>query len=355
MRLICYKAMCGDAFHLQFEGESGKYRNVFLDMGHPKTYTQVLKDVVLGLIRSSEQIDALFLSHIHDDHIGGANRFIKDIQNDSTFENLVGRWIYNAPRKYGIGKARNDKEGVLCGIVSGDKVYEHIQTYCPSDLNDVIAGQSFDIDGMKVFILSPDPDRLKQLRNKYSNKRPLCKSEIDEISVEAGGVVDDYSIPLLQFNPDKFQEDTNIENSSSIAVVFEYRGKRVLWLSDSIPSVVVSSLLKLGYSESNKMQCEAVLLSHHGSASNNSFELLKIISAKKYIFSADGVNRHCLPNKETVARIVAASSERPVSLYFNYCNGRLSRMFKSDKRESLGAMIDVHYLKDGEAIDFSEN
>ena len=46
MRLICYKAMCGDAFHLQFEGESGKNRNLFLDMGHPMTYSQILKDVI---------------------------------------------------------------------------------------------------------------------------------------------------------------------------------------------------------------------------------------------------------------------------------------------------------------------
>ena len=42
MRLFCYKAKCGDAFHLQYEGESGRCRNIFLDMGYSKTYTQVL-------------------------------------------------------------------------------------------------------------------------------------------------------------------------------------------------------------------------------------------------------------------------------------------------------------------------
>ena len=80
MRLLSYRAKCGDAFQLQYEGESGKRRNIFLDMGHSKTYTQVLKGVISNLVRASEQIDALFLSHIHDDHIGGASRFIKDIQ-----------------------------------------------------------------------------------------------------------------------------------------------------------------------------------------------------------------------------------------------------------------------------------
>ena len=54
MRLFCYKAKCGDAFHLQYEGESGRCRNIFLDMGYSKTYTQVLKGVISNLIRSSE-------------------------------------------------------------------------------------------------------------------------------------------------------------------------------------------------------------------------------------------------------------------------------------------------------------
>ena len=351
MRLICYKAMCGDAFHLRYKGESGKPCNILLDMGHSKTYTTVLKDVVACLFKDSEKIDALFLSHIHDDHIGGASKFIKDIQAGDISNDIVGRWIYNAPRKYNVDKTHDNGDGVLCGIVSGDNVYEYIATNRPSDVRDVIAGQAFEIDGMKVIVLSPDEDKLGQLRDKYSNKRPLCKSETDETSVEAGCVTDDYSTPLQQFIIERFQEDTNIENASSIAAIFEYKGKRILWLSDSVPSVIISSLSTLGYSETNKLRCDAVLLSHHGSSGNNSLDLFRMIAGDRYIISADGINRHCLPNKETVARIVAASSERPVSLYFNYSNGRLARMFKTDGVDEIKAVLNLHYLADGEAIE----
>ena len=351
MRLICYKAMCGDAFHLRYKGESGKPCSILLDMGHSKTYTTVLKDVVACLFKDSEKIDALFLSHIHDDHIGGASKFIKDIQAGDISNDIVGRWIYNAPRKYNVDKTHDNGDGVLCGIVSGDNVYEYIATNRPSDVRDVIAGQAFEIDGMKVIVLSPDEDKLGQLRDKYSNKRPLCKSETDETSVEAGCVTDDYSTPLQQFIIERFQEDTNIENASSIAAIFEYKGKRILWLSDSVPSVIISSLSTLGYSETNKLRCDAVLLSHHGSSGNNSLDLFRMIAGDRYIISADGINRHCLPNKETVARIVAASSERPVSLYFNYSNGRLARMFKTDGVDEIKAVLNLHYLADGEAIE----
>lgn len=351
MKLFCYKAKCGDAFHLQYMGESGKERNVFLDMGHAKTYSSILKGVITNLLGSSEKIDALFLSHIHDDHIGGASRFIKDIQKDNALGNAVGQWIYNAPRKYDVDKTNDKKDGVLCGIVSGDNVYEHILAYSPSDLCDVIEGMSFNFDGMEITILSPDVNTLTRLRNKYSNNRPLCKSEIDEVSVEAGNVVDDYSIPLKELPVNNYQEDTSVENASSIAAILEFDSKRILWLSDSVSSVIVNSLSRLGVSEENKLYCDAVLLSHHGSAANNSLDLFKMIQADRYIISADGINRHCLPNKETVSRLVFASSKLPVTLCFNYDDGRIARMFDSDSLEDIKTMIDIHYLKDMDAIE----
>lgn len=351
MNLFCYKAKCGDAFHLRYLGKSGKKRNVFLDMGHSKTYSTILKDVIINLIGSSEQIDALFLSHIHNDHIGGAGKFIRDIQKISALDDIVGRWIYNVPRKYDIEQTDEKKNGELCGIVSGDKVYEHVKTYNPADLNDVKAGMSFDIDGMKVTILSPDEEKLNQLRDKYSNNRPLCKLETDEVSVEAGNVVDDYSIPLKEFPTGDYQEDTNVENASSIAAILEIESKRVLWLSDTTSSVIVKSLSRLGVSKDNKLHCDAVLLSHHGSAANNSLDLFKMIQADRYIISSDGINRYCLPNKETVARIIAASLKLPVALYFNYDDGRIVRMFDSDAPEEVKSMIEIHYLKDREAVE----
>lgn len=111
------------------------------------------------------------------------------------------------------------------------------------------------------------------------------------------------------------------------------------------------SLSKLGYSEANKLHCDAVLLSHHGSVANNSLALFKMIQCEKYIISADGINRHCLPNKETIARIISASSKLHITLYFNYDDGRLVKMFKPDE-EYVKSIIDIHYLHDMEAIDF---
>ena len=96
MKLISYKAKCGDAFHIQYVGRSGCRRNILLDMGYSKTYTDVLKRIISDIADSGEKIDTLFLSHIHNDHIGGASKFIRDIESGTVPCNIVAHWIYNA-------------------------------------------------------------------------------------------------------------------------------------------------------------------------------------------------------------------------------------------------------------------
>lgn len=351
MKLICYKAKCGDAFHIKYEGVSGSVRNIFLDIGYSKTYITILKNIFLKLLESSEKIDMLFLSHIHNDHIGGALGLIKDIQNHVLPHELVGYWIYNAPRKYEIKEKDDKQEGVLCGIVTADKIYEYIVLNTMPSIDDIIEGKSFLIDGMKVIILSPDKSHLETLRNKYSNNIPLCKNEIDEICIECGSSVDDYSTPLNMFDPTIFSEDCSIENASSIAALFEYANKRILWLSDSVPSVIVESLFKYGYSEINKLYCDIMLLSHHGSSSNNSLELFKMVEADKYIISSNGINKYSLPNKETIARIISSTQKVPINLYFNYDDAKLKQMFNSDNPEELKKNVNIHYLNEMEEIE----
>lgn len=349
MKLISYNVGCGDAFHIQYIGESGESRHIFLDMGFSRTY-QIIKDEIKRLIKKTESIDALFLSHIHVDHIGGATKFIKDLSIGELPKNLVKKWVYNSPYKYKFETSNNNVGGVPCGVVYANLVYEYIYREHPLDIIDYTAGQIFDIDGMKVTILSPDTERLQQLRSKYEKGRPLCKSEDDEIGTEAGIAKNDYINKLEDFDINKFQEDTNIENSSSIAALFEYNGKRILWLADSVPSVIIDSLACLGYSEVNKLQCDIVLLSHHGSSKNNSAELFRMISSRNFLISSDGINKYALPNKETISRVVYTSSTFPIKLYFNNNNGNIPQLFKADNKEYIKSLCNVYFLDNNEVI-----
>ena len=349
MELVSYRAKCGDAFHLRYKGESGTTRHLLLDMGYKETYTSKLKSVISEISDSGENVDALILSHIHDDHIGGASQFIRDIRNDQDLGQIINLWIYNAPRKYEPIAPEYNGVGELCGIVSGDSIYEYLLDRKSQDVQDCVAGTKISIDGLNITVLSPDDSHLASLRDKYASNRPLCKRETDESSVEAGSVTDDYGTQLKDFPIDSFCEDSSVENASSISAVMEKGGKKILWLADSVPSVITESLSELGYSESNKIHCDLVILSHHGSALNNSTEMFRMIRADRFLVSADGVNRYCLPNKETIARLLAAADIFPVTIFFNYDDGRLVRMFDVDA-EAIKEKCNVKYLNDSEII-----
>lgn len=351
MRLFCYKARCGDSFHLKYRGISGVQRNIFLDMGHASTYDNITKRVIAELEEDNENVDAIFLSHIHDDHIGGARKYVRDISSGRMLGKLVKQWIYNAPRTYSFSNEKKQIHATECGIVSGDRIYEFIASNYPSDIADYVSGVSLDIDGMKVSIISPNSEKLNLLREKYACGRPLCCSESNDISAEVGRPAEDCYISLLEFDTEKFLEDNNIENGSSLAAIFEYEGKRILWLADSVPSVIINALSLMGYSEGKRFQCSTVILAHHGSVMNNSAELLKMIDADKYIISADGINRYCLPNKETIARLVATSVKRPVEIFFNHNDGRIVRMFAVDDNVGLDELVNIHFINENEAID----
>ena len=87
-----------------------------------------------------------------------------------------------------------------------------------------------------------------------------------------------------------------------------------LFLGDAHDSTVVDSLSRLGYSEQKKLKLDLLKVSHHGSEYNTSSKFLGMVCSDRYIISTNG-SKHGLPNKRTVARILAATEGR---ICFNY-------------------------------------
>lgn len=113
----------------------------------------------------------------------------------------------------------------------------------------------------------------------------------------------------------EFKEDDAVHNGSSIAFILEIEDKKMMFLGDAHPSVIVDSLKQLRYSKDRKLKIDLMKVSHHGSKANTSDELLDMIECDKFIISTDG-SKHGLPNKETIARIV--NKHEKCKIYFNY-------------------------------------
>ncbi len=352
-----YKAECGDAARIRYLGNDGEYHNIFIDSGYRRTFKNIIARHINEIQANEEAIDLWIISHIHDDHIGGIEQYLRQIEIGQSID-TVESWFYNSPRK-GNRRIKEDSVNVsgAKSIRQGDILSQYLEAKGKLPEKDIVFGlEPIDFYGMKLFILSPNLNKLERLREKYESdpELPFERQEGETISEAKAVVQDDYHINLKDFNLSEWKEDNSIENGSSISVLSEYNGFRVLWLADSHPSDIIDSLRKLGYSESNKIRCEWVKVTHHGSKANNSNELYSLIECKNYVFSANGMNKHKLPTKESVARIIRNEHrdvEIPYNLYFTYDNEVLRSIFSRESDNIFKELnFNVHFQKEGDFL-----
>ena len=320
MELFCYQSECGDALLIRYIGNDGSPHNIFLDSGYERTFRHILRHEINSLFHAGESIDLWIVSHIHDDHIGGVMQYIKSVNNNKIAD-ITKDWLYNPPRWY------NSKS-----IRQGDTLYNFLLGDNKLPASDITSSKTLELFGLKATILSPTPQVLEELREKYKDERELEKNESDSF-VQIKSADFDYHRPLESFDISTFNEDTSLENRSSISALFEYNNRKILWLADSHPTDISNSLLQMGYSPDTPLQCDYVIVSHHASKGNNSSELYNIIKCPNYIISADGENRHCLPTKEALSRIIRnkyRDLNSPYTLYFTHATSNLKRIFSSD-------------------------
>ncbi|NSB23050.1 beta-lactamase superfamily II metal-dependent hydrolase [Clostridium beijerinckii] len=101
--------------------------------------------------------------------------------------------------------------------------------------------------------------------------------------------------------------DTSETNESSIAFIIEYKTHKVLFLGDSNPKIITTSLLELKEKENYDMNFDLVKISHHGSPHNTNMELLDVISSSRWVVSGNG--EHGNPNIDVIKLILNSNRE----------------------------------------------
>ena len=334
MKVYFYRAECGDAARVHYRGSDGQYHNIFIDSGYERTYDLVLRQEIEKIRERGELIDLWVISHIHDDHIGGVIAYLQDIHAGRS-NDIVDQWFYNPPRTAaGKGNSRrHSATAAFRSIKQGDQLSDYLTGKDRIGHLEITDRHPVrDLFGMKLYVLTPQRAQLQKLRDKYAPGKQRALEKMEAEPPEAARQFD-YHIPLERFNLKKWEEDLSVENGSSISVLMDYGGNKILWLSDAFPGSIIKGLKKLGYSKTNPLVCDWVKVTHHGSKGNNSTALYSMIRCNNYLISADGLNSHCLPTKECLARILCNPARPPGSKYlirFTYNNRILRKMFDVD-------------------------
>lgn len=321
----------GDCIVINLYENNGSY-TILLDSGTSKDYKTKLRPYLSSLINRGKGIDLWILSHIHDDHIGGFVNYIKDL--DLNIVPKTDNIVYNPPTtNYAsfTSSGRNNTQSVYnpISISQSDIICEYLLKRNEAWIK-AFCGKKIDFHGLEFFVLSPSIDSYATLLN---NKKTRAKKKEDIYTPISVGNYD-YNDTIERLSNKRFEEDNNIENGSSIALLIIYKGFRFLWMGDAYPSVVCESLKKLGYSEDKPLECEWATLAHHGSCHNTNTEWVRLVQAKDYIVTANGNNKYCLPNKESIARVLTSKARNinnKIQISFTKQGYALDNMFGNEQ------------------------
>jgi len=319
-RVQALPARQGDCLWIEY-GESKHPHRLLIDGGTPET-VDTLQSRILAFPVNQRNFELLVITHIDNDHIGGLLKLLDAGIPGLKFEDV---WFNGWRHLPGSGFEE-------FGPVQGEKLSIWLdqpgqpwnQRFDRKSIA-VPAGGLLPVKtlsgGLKLTVLSPSIDDLRRLRPVWEEEchkagmdpsKPQPPPQPVVPGFEAFGVVD---IDDLSATP--FKEDTSLANGSSIALLAEFEGHRILLGGDAHATTLLSSVARLAASEGvDQLKIDVLKLPHHGSKANLSRDLLERVESPRYLFSTNGAQFNH-PDQEAVARTICFGGQG-AQLIFNY-------------------------------------
>ncbi|MCZ8502555.1 MBL fold metallo-hydrolase [Vibrio lentus] len=277
MEFISFRALQGDSFIVKNNGT-----NILIDGGMPSTYGQIKQHI------SNEAIDAIFITHVDYDHLGG----IFNLANDEDLDLAPYQLFMNHP------EFPSEYQGEEVGFKHGHSL-KNILEQRGKYFNQITTGQELSFGDINVLVLSPDEAIVKSL---YEN----WESNII------------YRDGTLEYKKQQTQSG-DIINKSSLILLLSCNEIHILMLGDSHAESACNSLKNRGYSTENPLSLDLLKLSHHGSSHNTNEELLELVGCTNYYISTNG-GRYDHPDAETIQLLQKRAAELNTSftIYLNY-------------------------------------
>lgn len=308
--LELFPAREGDALILTWGDPDAPHR-ILIDAGREATASALGAHFEkLGLGEGAFEL--FIISHIDRDHIEGAQELLRN----RAFAPLVKEVWFNgrgdlewkpAPTGFERFSALHG-ERVSTALRAQNVAWNTAWNGGPVALSGDGLPRRTLPGGLTLTLLSPDTDQLAALAKPWDDTVAKAPSGWESFGASE-------PLPLQTWAEHPFKPDGSKPNGSSIAVVAEYEGRRILLAADAhVPRLLKS--LKL-YSEANGGSAMTLVkASHHGSRANISRELVEATACSNWVFSTSGAQfKH--PDREGVARAAYYAPE-PLRLYFNY-------------------------------------
>jgi hypothetical protein len=336
------RARKGDCFMLHY-GDAADPRLMIVDGGPSDVYAQHLRPRLVQIHEARQlakgaplQIDIVNVSHIDDDHIHGIlelTRELRKAKNErkpplvrvenlwhNAFDELVGSKPADlaAPAQFGAtalvaevvipGSPTLDAAKVLSSIPQGYQLREdakflqwRVNAAFGGDL--ITAGKQPNTIALtkqvKVVVIGPMKSELQELRKQHQKWLAGRKQTIDSDSSLAAYL------------------DRSVTNLSSIVLLVESGGKRMLLTGDARGDKILAGLeVAKIIAKGGHLHVDLLKVPHHGSSNDVEGEFFERVTADHYVFSGNG--EHGNPERETLQMLLAARLPARFVLHFTY-------------------------------------
>lgn len=360
--LEALQAEHGDSLLLH-AGGAGSPELIVIDGGPRGIYPKTLK-VRLAALKAARglgerlSIRLMMVSHIDDDHVHGildlADELVKDdkIGNElpydirtlwhNSFEALVGGGADKLTASIDAASIQAASAGdrvpdldlshhgalVLASVAQGNKLREAAKAL-GLQLNNPFANlvtapekgrKDVDLGGGLTFtVLGPSAPRVEDLRKDWL-KHIKAPKKVDK--AKAAEFV-----------------DTSVYNLSSIIVLAQAGGRRMLLTGDGRGDFIIESLKTAGLLTGGKIKIDVLKLPHHGSSRDIADAFFETIVADHYVISANG--KYDNPDLETLQILTKVRGKDPYTIHLTNPVPHALKFFEEDKARNKGRKYKV--------------
>ncbi len=331
LELNLLPARQGDAIWIRW-GDKDAPHQMLIDMGTEQIGKRI-RNKIEALPEDQRVIDLLVVTHVDRDHIGGILTCLAEAAPIPGVE-IRDVWFNGFEHLKGgtIAQDENDFLNVEPrGPAQGEKFTKWLRTQHWNKHFDGgpvrrIPGEEpvkaeFH-DGLTLTVLGPTPDRLEAFVDTWKEevKKALEKGSLTEVSpgLEIRGAKTPPNLieqqDLKKLADTDNPSDHSEANGSSIALLLEYGGRRIILSGDAYSDDLVAGIKAANGNEPLKI--DAFKLPHHGSKKNTFKPLVESVECGRWLFSTDGTQfRH--PDAEALARVITYSRVRTPIVSFN--------------------------------------
>lgn len=256
------QAQQGDCIHLRFwsKDTAGNFEvhNIVIDSG-PSANSYNFSELMSQIKARKEYVDLMCFTHIDDDHIAAAEDFLGSHKDAGKLIKQI--WI-NIPQ-WEIENAVPLEPSLIhtTSVDTAMELYRYILWHKIPCKTQVLEGEKLFMGEVLIRAVLPTQHRIERYLNWWRKKRPPTSN----VSLTAAGY------------------DKSITNGSSITLLIEGYGKKMLFSGDAFASDLTKATKKWvsdGF--------DLVKLPHHGSKANISKRMLDTMKCRYFVISADG-------------------------------------------------------------------